>query len=341
MNKTSIVKEGFKEAHKRFVIVSLPLSFFALLTILMLILGYFVPLSLILTLPFVIIPSFFAVAAINTFATNKNTHEGIGFFVMFRSYFSQIFRGGYKVILGLLKAFLVFLVSSVLFSVIFATTILAKDPGFIAFTEEIKNITDATALSTAIDDFINNNNIISEISILVNCLSTFFALYMFMHHFGVNSVKYNYNFVAKMPLPMQDLNIISKKVHKENRKGFYKDYYKAFWFLGVILTVGYFSASLLAYFLIKNANMVQISFIGLFGAFILLLFFVPYFLNASIIIISSYRKKYFHTLIELSKKSLQEMKRAKEITDDKEKEVIQLLESQNDVDKDEEDHDKK
>lgn len=341
MNKNSIVKEGFKEAHKRFVVVSLPLSFFAVLTILMLILAYFVPLTLILSLPFVIIPAFFAVAAINTFATNKNTHEGIGFFVMFRSYFSQIFRGGYKVIRGLLKAFLVFLVSSIVFSVIFATTILAKDPGYIAFTEEIKNITEVEALSAAIDDFIINNETINEISILVNCLSTFFALYMFMHHFGVNSVKYNYNFVAKMPLPMQDLNVISKKVHKENRKGFYKDYYKAFWFLGVILTIGYFCGSLLAYFFIKNANMIQIAFVGLFGSFILLLFFVPYFLNASIIIISGYRKKYFHTLIELSKKSLQEMKRAKEITDDKEKEVIELLESQNDVDKDEKDSDKK
>ena len=162
-----------------------------------------------------------------------------------------------------------------------------------------------------------------------------------MHHFGVNSVKYNYNFVAKMPLPMQDLNVISKKVQKENRKGFYKDYYKAFWFLGLILIVGYFAGSLLAYFFIDNIDMVQISFLGFFGSFILLLLFVPYFLSASSIIISGYRKKYFHTLIDLTRKSLLQMKRAKEISEDKEKEVIELLESQNDVDKDEEENDKK
>lgn len=337
MNKNNLVKNAFKEAHKRFVIVSLPLSFFALITILMLVLGYFVPFTLILSLPFVIIPSFFSLAAINSFASNPNTHEGIGFFVMFRAYYSQIFRGGYKVILGLLKALLAFLVSSVILSSILAVTVLAKDPGYLSLAEEIKEITDPNVLTDAIDNFINTNQTINNITIIVNCVSTYFALYMFMHHFGVNSVKYNYNFLAKMPLPMQDLNIISKQVHKENRKGFYKDYYRAFWFLAIILTIGYFGGATLAYFFINNVNMVQISFVGLFGAFILLLFFVPYFLNASIIIISSYRKNYFHTLIKLSKKSLLEMKRAKAITEEKEKEVIDLLESQNDVDKDEND----
>lgn len=341
MNKNSIVKQGFKEAHKRFVVVSLPLSFFALITILMLVLGFFFPITLILSLPFVVIPSFFSVAAINTLATNENTHEGIGFFVMFRSYFNQIFRGGYRVIWGLVKSLLVFLGSSLILTFIFSATILTKDQSYVAFMNEIKNISDTAEIANAIENFVNTNKTINEITILVNCLSTFFAFYMFMHHFGVNSVKYNYNFVAKMPLPMQDLNVISKKVQKENGKNFYKDYYKAFWFLGLILIIGYFAGSLLAYFYFDNINMVQICFIGFFGSFILLLLFVPYFLSASSIIISSYRKKYFHTLMDLTKKSLLQMRRAKEITEDKEKEVINLLESQNDVDKDDEEKDKK
>ena len=189
MNKNSIVKQGFKEAHKRFVVVSLPLSFFALLTILMLILAFFFPITLLLSLPFVIIPSFFAVAAINTLATNKNTHEGIGFFVMFRSYFSQIFRGGYKVIWGLVKSFLVFLLSSIIFSSIFVSTMLTKDSSYLSFVEEIKNITDAEALNVAVENFINGNETFNLITILVNSLSTFFAFYTFMHHFAVNSIK--------------------------------------------------------------------------------------------------------------------------------------------------------
>ena len=73
--KIGIVKLGFKEALKRFKIVSLPLSFFAVLTIGILALGFYVPITLVLTIPFIVIPSFFAVAAINTISSELESHN--------------------------------------------------------------------------------------------------------------------------------------------------------------------------------------------------------------------------------------------------------------------------
>lgn len=340
-DKTSIVKESFKEAKSRFVILSLPLSFYALITVGILALGFFVPLTLIFTIPFIIIPCFFSVSAINSIAPNKNTHEGIGFFIMFRAYFSQLFRGGYRVIFGLLKALLVFLASSAILSAILSATVLSKDAGYLAFMEQIKSITDTNELTNALNNFINSNKTFNIILIITNSVSFFLGSYMFLHHFAVNSIKYNYNFVAKMPLPMQDLNLIFKLVLKKNRKEFYKQYYKAFWFLGLIFALGFAGGVLIPYFFIPNVDMVQLCVIGLFASFILLLFFIPYFLNASQLIFNNYKTAFVDTLIDLSKQSLEEMKKMQAISEDKEKEVLKIIESQKEDQSEEKDKDSK
>ena len=328
MEKISIVKSGFKEARKRFVIVSLPLSFFALLTIGMFVLGFYVPFTFVLTIPFIIIPSFFSVAAINTLAPNENTHEGLGFFVMFRAYFTQLFRGGYKVIIGFLKAFGVFIISSAILSAILSSTVLNKDPSYVEFINQINVMTDANQIAEALTNFINTNQTFNKLMIIINGVSSFLAAYMFVHHFAVNSFKYNYNFLSKLPLPMQDLNLIHKNVVKQHRRSFYKDYYSSNWFLGLLLIAGYATGFLLSYFFINNIDMVQMSVLGLFGSFIFLLLFTPYFLNASQIMFGKYREYYVETLIDLTKQSLEQIKKTQTISEEKEKEVLKIIESQ-------------
>lgn len=339
--KTSIVKAGFKEAKSRFVILSLPLSFFALITVGILALGFYVPLTLVLTVPFIIIPFFFSVSAINSIASNNNAHEGIGFFIMFRAYFTQLFRGGYRVIMGLLKTLLVFLISSVVLSGILSVTVLSKDPGYIAFMEQVKTITDNNELTNALNNFINTNETFNTILIITNGVSFFLASYMFLHHFAVNSIKYNYNFAAKMPLPMQDLNLIFKLVLKKNRRDFYKQYYKSFWFLGLIFILGFAGGTVISYFFIPNVDMVQMCVIGLFTSFILLLLFIPYFLSTSELIFNNYKSAFVDTLIDLSKQSLEQMKKMQAISEDKEKEVLQIIEAQKEEQSEEKDKDPK
>lgn len=331
-DKNSIVKLGFKEAKKRYLILSLPLSFFALLTIGMLILGFFFPLTLFLTIPFVVIPSFFAVSAINTVANNNNAHEGLGFFVMFRAYFSQIFKGGYKVIIGLLKYLLTYIVSAIILSLILSATVLSKDPAYIELIHQFETVTDTAQLTQLLNDFINNNVTLNNLMIIISIISVFLGSYFFLHHFAVNSLKYNYNFLSKFPIPVLDLNIVQKIFIKNNFKTFYKNYYKAFWFLGIVFASGYAGGSVLSYFFIPNIDMMQITVVGLFGGFIFLLFFIPYFLNASQLIFIEYRGSYFSILMDLSKESLQKMREAKTITEEKEKEVLKIIESQKDDD---------
>lgn len=331
-SKNSITKTAFKMARERLVILSLPLAFFAILTFGVLMLSFFFPILLFVGVPFIVIPSFFAVAAINTISSNENVHEGIGFFIMFRAYFSQIFRGGYKVIFGFLKALLTYVVSSSILIAIFSATILNKDPEYIAFIEQINAITDPNQISQLLLNFVDTNQTFNTILFISDTVGSFLAFYIFMHHFSINSFKYNYNFTSKMPLPMQDLNLIFKDVLKRTRKDFYKEYYKSTWFLGLILIIGFAVGVLIPYFFINNIDVVQINTIGLGLSFTLLLFFVPYFVNVSNLIFAKYRPMYFETLIDLSKKSLEELKKNNAISEDKEKEILSVIESQKDED---------
>lgn len=330
-NNFSLTKTAFKESKKRFVIISLPLSFFALITIGVLVLGFFAPFTLLLTVPFIVIPSFFSIAAINCIALNKNTHEGLGFFIMFRAYFSSFFRGGYKVILGLLKFLLALLISSLIISIILVNTILVKDPGYVEFINQMNTITDPNALVDLMNNFFETNQAFQEVIYLGYILSFFVAFIVFLHHFSVNHFKYNYNFEAKMPLPIQDLNLISKEVIRANRKDFYKSYYNLNWFLLVIAIIGYLAGSLLSFFFVKNIDMTQAAIVGLFGAFILLLLFIPYYLCGSELQFSGFKKDFLNKLIELSMKSLEEMKKARNISEEKEQEVIKFLNDQKEL----------
>lgn len=325
--KKSISATAFKRAKSSFVTISLPLSFFALLTILMLILAFVAQWTLLLTVPFIIVPAFFSVAALNTLVDRPEAPVGVGFFVMFRGYFSQPFRGGFRVIFGLLKFFFVYLIVSLLLTVILTNTVLNKDPAYLAFIESSKTMTDAEFID-ATAKFISENASFKMIMFVTTSAGLLGGTYMFLHHITTGLVKYNYNFLSKLPLPTQDLNVIHKAVMKKNRAAFNKDYYKVVWFLALIFIGGYALGTLIPYFFLPQISPLSCPVIGLFVAFILLLFFIPYLINGMQLIFEKYRSEYTNTFIELSMKSIEEIKKHQEISEEKEKEILQFLESQ-------------
>lgn len=337
-SKNSIVRMAFAESKKRYLIDSLPLMFFALIAIAFLMLGFFFPPTLFISIPFFIIPAFFGISAVNSIAYNINTREGLGFFIMFKAYFSQTFRGGYKVLFGFLKGLIVFVACSSILSIILTNTLLLNDPEYIQLINSMQSTDDIDALLDAFNVFTQTNTTFLKIVYIDSIVSFLFGSYAFLHHFSANAIKYNYNFCASMPLPMHDLNLIHKLVVKENKKQYWKDYFSCFWFLGIIYIIGYAAGTLVSYFFIPGIDMLQAIVLGLFCSLILLILFIPYYLCASQLLFNKYRSKYVDTLIEMSKKSLEELKKTNKITEEKEKEVMQIIESQKDNNKDNEEN---
>ena len=178
--------------------------------------------------------------------------------------------------------------------------------------------------------YINTNPVFNRIVLIVNSASSFVSFCILILHFSTNAFKYNYNFMSKIPLPMPDLVQIDRKVRKENRKEFCFDYLKTYWFVFIILVIGYAGAFVVSLFFINNIDMIQLNVISIFGSFILLLFFIPYFLNANQILFNKYRLRYVDALIDLSKQSIEQLKKTQNISEEKEKEVIKILESEKD-----------
>ncbi len=247
---------------------------------------------------------------------------------MFRAYFSQIFRGGYKVIVGFLKSLLVFMITAIILSLLLTNLVLNKDPTYVDFINKINMMVDTNQILDEVNNFMATNRNFKIVINVVNISSMCTALYMFIHHFAVNSIKYNYNFVASLPLPMSDLNVIFKHVLHKTRGKFYSQYYKAFWFLGIALIGGFAAGSLLTFFFAENITTAQICVTGMLGSFVVLLFFLPYFLNASQQLFLNQRNIYVDVLIDLSRKSLEEMKRNQAISEEKEKEIMSVIEAQ-------------
>lgn len=326
--KEPIRKTAFANVKNKFVTVTLPLSFFAVILFVSLIVGILFPISLIISVPFLILPALFALTAVNTIADTNQNHEGLGFFVMFKTYFNGMFRGGYKTIFGFLKALLVYFVTFSVFVTVIVALVLYRDISTTELMNLLETTTNPEEITNLVLEIIQNNEfylLTMRIGLVVSLVG---AATMFVHHISVHSVKYFYNFLTKAPIPAHDLNIISKETMKKIKKPFRKDYYSCVWFLLLIFLVGTLGFSLLSLFIIKDISEFSAFIIGLFGGSLLCLFFLPYYMNAIQLIYKKYAVEYSNTFVKLSLETLEEFKKKAEIDAEQEKKIREFLESQ-------------
>lgn len=333
----SIRKEALKLTAKKFANMSVPLSIFAVLFILSLIAAYFVPLTLIITVPFLVIPSFFGLTGCSAFLSKKEGKEGTTFVFMFRSYFSGLFRGGYKVIIGLIFTIIIYIGISLLLSIILSNTVLVNDPGFIELRNAIQTITDVATLNKIVGEYLSNNELFNNVVLIISAGGLFVGVWYFIHHVCTNNIKYYNNLISATPLPIPDLNIIHKFTVRKVRGSFYKDYYGSLWLFLLLLPIGMVGGTLLGKLVIPNTSPIQCAIIGLFGIFVLTLFFIPYYLNVAEIIYLKYSRNYIETFVNLSLQSIEQLKKTQQIDPEKEKAVMEFLEKQKESIKDKED----
>lgn len=321
--------------------ISISLAIFSLFVILSLGLAFLSPFTLIITLPFVIIPSFFALSGVFVIPEKENERESLSFFILYRNFYTPLFRGGYRVLIGLLKALLVFAVSLTVFTAIVYGVVLAKDQTFIDLINSIGTDISNQDLINQLVEYIESNELVSTLTNVSIIVSLNLSLLTFVHHLGVHSIKIYHNFLTNAPLPFSDLNYIYNITYSKIKHSIRKDYFKAFWFVQLALFIGAFGGSVLGWFLLNNVSPEQIFIFGTFIAFIFILFFIPYYLFASRLIYQKYATNFIETFIKESFKSIEEIKKTTKIDPEKEKEIKDFLENQVKVDNEENKEDKK
>lgn len=314
--KISLSKEAWGRTKNTFARKSLVLALFSFFILLSLGIALFLPESLILTIPLLVIPSVFAYQSINTILATPLNNDVPGFFVMFKLYFSKFFFGTYKTLKALGKAILVSLILYLASSIIFSFSVPS-------FGEELMKVMQSQDESLLMD-FINNNELFQKYLLISETSIFIVSAMMFVHTISVESTKLYMNLFSKTPLLAVDLNTVHKSAFKEIKKEFYKEYYKALWFIPILMVLGYCLASFLG-IMFLDLESERLIVLGLFGSFVLTFMFVPYYFDVMMILFSRYQNVYTEHFIKLSFETLEQLKKTNKINAEKEKEITDFL----------------
>ena len=129
-------------------------AFFAFIVISCFVLAFFLPFTLFITIPIIIIPFAFAFQYITSMDNNipieNNSFSLKKFFVVARGYFTPQMFGVYRLLEGLLKSIGIFFGVYLFSGLILIETIAMNDPEILSLISSIENMTDMANIENEI-----------------------------------------------------------------------------------------------------------------------------------------------------------------------------------------------
>ena len=331
------VKKVFNETRAMSFGFSSQLLYFALFTILSLVLAYVLPFTLLITIPLVIVPSYFAYSSTNSIKGMKNA-EGIGFFTFFRSYFTGIFFGGYRLILGFFKALLGYLATNTVLITIFEITIFAKSSEFQETMKLIQEGTDSATLYESLDKFTDALLTSPEIQkwiYLSAAISLFVGAIIYIQHMIKHSIKMRRNLFTKQIIPTKQFNFVDRRVRKDNRKFLFSTYSRTCWFIQLLLVLVGAGGIAGSFFLLKEFSPEHALIISLFLMFVVALPFFNYISKLQHMIFMRLARKYEETFATLTLEFLTKYKEKIGLEEEEAKKLEEILNAQKEANKEE------
>ena len=321
---SSVFRTVLAETRKTSDGFSIELLYFSLFTIISLIIAYLVPFSLIVTVPFVIVPSYFAFTSMRAVKfQNKDVRPS--FFKLFSLYFSQLFFGGYRLLVGFLKSLLVYLVVTTILFTIFEYSVFLNIPEFKAIVDKIATTNDYTSVLNEFDSFLLNNETIKGYVFIISSVALTCASIMFIHHIGKHSIKMKRNFFIKHAAPIKLLYVVDRRVRRDHFKDFLKIYFKGAWFIQLALLIAGSGGILLGYFFLRNQDVSSVSIISIFLMFLVAIPFMNYIAKLQEYLYFKYQKAYEDTFVKITLEMITKYKDKLEIEEKDLSELEQIL----------------
>ena len=316
------LKEVIEVTRKRKYGFSSQMFWFVFLTMLSLCLAYLLPLSLIVTFPIVIIPSYFAFTSINAIRATKND-PGIKFFTMYKAYFSQLFFGGYRLWFGLLKSFLTYFVSSSIALAIY----LNFNSEYKAIIENAVNTSDFETATNELYEFLSKAQ--SEKTIfLITSITLLLAAFVFVHHIFRHSLKTRRNLFTKNVFPTSQYAFVDRQVRKNNRKFFFKSYISCAWFVQLLLVIAGAGGIVISFFLLKGIDPYQAVTISLFLMLLVLMPFLNHITTMEELMFERLLETYESTFVRVTLEFLTKYKEKLGMQEEDAKKIEELLNMQ-------------
>lgn len=312
--KTNLSKTiGFSFLYGSFVLMCLAIA-------------YFLPPSLIITVPFVILPFTFALQVTVTHINNNFPALFKIFFVGYKMYFSPKGMGCYRSLHGFLKSLAVFMFYETLIEVVGIAIAMNKDASLVSLMESfsLENLTYESYMGFLDALMINESFvIIMTISTLTGML---FAFYMFAHNVFTHGMKANLAMYNPAPeMSMGVFNAMHKQFFRVIRKDFYKNYYSTIWMLIPIYIVFYCGGACLGYFLIPSADILQLQVLALAVAFIFSIPLLPLMCTLLEQLYKKYAPKYNELGFKSVRESFDELMKSKKLSDDQKKSLEDMM----------------
>ena len=290
----SIDKQIRQNYRKNFVSKSSLVAVLTLFIIACLALAYFVPITLLITIPLIIIPLLTGFIAENITANTKPS--SIGRMMMgFRLYYSRQFFGIYRILESIIKTIIVYLICSSVLSIILHFAIGMNDPTYASLVNEIIRDRNIEDLNRNLQELLGNPTFVL-IENITEIASIGLGSYMMVHHVLTHSIKVFYNLLGRNVFLAPGVNFIHRRAFSRFRRFFYKDYYSSFWYMILIYIVFYVGGALLGLLLLNRTGN-ESAIIGLFAATIGSVFFLPIVFDTIQVIFSIYSVYYIQAIM--------------------------------------------
>ena len=316
----SVVFETKKSNHG----FSMHLFYFALFTIVSIALAYLSPFSLIVTIPILVVPSYFAFSSMNAIKGAKYSEDAT-FFKLYKSYYSQFFFGGYRLLIGFLKSFLAYTVLNTVAFSIYEYSVLSKNAEYNALIQKLQYNGDFVAAYDEMLSFISNNVMIQKAILLISTIAVFVAILVFLQHVTKHSVKMRRNLFSKQPFPVRQYHFVDRAVRRDNRKFLFSTYIRTCWFIQLIIVLAGAGGIVFSYFFLKEFNTGQAISISLFLMFIVTLPFLNYISKVQDMIYIALMDIYEETFGRLTLEFISKYKDKIGIPDEEAKKIEEIL----------------
>lgn len=268
-------------------------SFYAIFVLLSLLIAYFLPVTIFITVPLIVLPLTIGLISENA-VTSLGEASPIRIFFGYRIYFSKNFYGVFRYIEAMLKTILVYLISSSILTLILHFSLGLADSTYMSIFDNLINVQNTADLQKNIEELLVNPTFI-RIENITQITSFGLASYMMVHHLLTHLFKGFYNFYGKKEVPMFVINIVHKRMFPRLRRYFYRDYYSSIWYSIIVFVLGYIGGALIAVLLFKRSGM-QSAIIGLAFASLLSLYFLPIYFDTYQVMFTLYGLYYLYGL---------------------------------------------
>ena len=285
-------------------------------------LAIWLPETLWVSVPLVLLPFFFALQMSDASYKGRAPLSNRLYFHFYSAYFKMPFFGVYRVFTSFLKAFLVFVLTGVFAAVAYYAVATSVSPAFVAALSALSdelNSADPVSVAT----FVSGNSYLLCYVDTVSLIEFGAGFYFFIHEIAINSFGVYLRRPGLVGSPAYFSAILVGTLHKI-RGGLLREYWRALWLGDVLLFVGYVGGVLTG--LIFTSNAVVLAVCGLAGAFVLIAFYLPYAINVIAQQSFYYRKDFTSYSIVLAQRTLEQLNEDSRLTKEQEEAMKKSLE---------------